>query len=169
MDVRNFVRNNDPETSQITGRKALEYSPKIQRYVADLMDDGVARIDEEICTELNNQGKPHTADAFRHGRLALAERSLLIPTGVTRPTIRGRELSIEWVKASAVPSIRAVLDPQLQLIAEEKEALRKKNAAEKKARKAAEAAKPQGELLLLPPPVATTKHCATCTCGESHE
>lgn len=171
MNINNFVRPSDPETSQITGQKALEYSPKIQRYVADLMDDGKPRIDEEICVELNAQGKPHTADAFRHGRKALAERGLLVETGRTRPTVRGRELSREWVRASAVPNIRAALDPDLLAIAERKQEERKQRAAEKRAKKAAAAvADPQGQLLLLPPPppVASTKHCATCTCGVPH-
>ena len=111
---KTLVRTGDPETSYVAACKAMDYSAEAQRIVATLMDDGVARIDEEIDLSLKAQGIAGTDTAFRKGRLALELWCFLIPTGKSRKTLKGRSPSREWIKSPAFPSILSVLEPILQ-------------------------------------------------------
>lgn len=162
--IQYYTRNGDPATSRAAGEKAAKYSPEVIRKVANTMDDGVARIDEEIHEATVASGYKKTADAIRHGRGALVARGYLVPTGKTRATKTGGEQSQEWVRRQTVPSIITVVDFDLQNEASVRAAEAKQRREEKKAAKKA-AKEGKAVQTELPLDAAAPTHCPTCTCG----
>ena len=87
--LRRLYRKGDPATSLIAAASAMGEGLRSATIVLGVMQDGRARIDEEIANEAaSKSGLSRTR--FRHGRLVLLEAGMLLETGVTRHTSRGR-------------------------------------------------------------------------------
>lgn len=89
-------RKSDPRTSVEAARLAAKASLKAMQAVESVMQDGKARIDEEIWQACRQAGYISSFDTIRHGRLALSEAGVLTGTSGTRATANGAQ-SREWV------------------------------------------------------------------------
>jgi hypothetical protein len=96
--TRQLARKDDSKPSLEAARRAARATRKAVSAVAQVMDDGVARIDEEIWHACRAAEYLSSLDAVRHARLALSRAGRLIDTGETRPTKDGVSSRV-WVKA----------------------------------------------------------------------
>lgn len=94
------ARKSDAETSIAAGCKAAKAVRRIADAVFDLMQDGAARIDEEIWMDLRQAGDDVSSDVVRHARMVLTrnERPMLLETGEQRKTSRGANSRV-WIIA----------------------------------------------------------------------
>src|SRR5277367_1707744 len=97
LSLDRLVRETDPATSIEAAIKASKASRKAVAAVRSAMNDGTARIDEEIWQACRKAGYISSYATVRHGRLALSECGELVDTGATRKTSDGSP-SREWRK-----------------------------------------------------------------------
>ncbi len=126
--IKRLARSGSPSTSLEAAQKAHKSSAKAIYYVAQLMMDGVARIDVEIWIDCRTIGFRRTADTIRVARLALSESGHLVLTGIERLSFSGCKAR-EWVWCGASGSVRQsspVVDsrPSLQQLVMENDHLR---------------------------------------------
>jgi hypothetical protein len=92
-----LVRNEDPGTSFAAARRAARASSVAMELIAEIMADGVARMDEEIWEACRTAGLFRSLDVIRHARLALVRSGQLLRPGGTRQTKNGTSSRL-WVK-----------------------------------------------------------------------
>lgn len=143
LSINQMVRNDDPATSLWAAQDAVRASRAACIATADLMNDGVPRIDEEIWQGCRDNDFKKSLPTIQHARLVLSDAQVLIHTGVNRPTSNG-SLSREWIKADSNADLSALIRAM---------------PAQFPKKRSASAAKDEG----APP------HCTTCTCGKAHD
>lgn len=96
LPLRRLVRSGEAETSLLAAIKAAKASRRAVEAVSDVMADGTSRMDEEIWVACRSSGYICSLSTIQHGRLALSESRVLVPTGETRVTRDGMPSRV-WV------------------------------------------------------------------------
>lgn len=127
--IKRLARSGSSSTSLEAAQRVHKSSAKAIYYVAQLMMDGVARIDDEIWVDCRTIGFRRDNCTIRVARLALSESGHLVLTGRERPSLISGCKAREWVWCGASGSIRQsspVVDsrPSLQQLVMENDHLR---------------------------------------------
>ncbi len=94
--VERFHRSTDLATSIAAAIRASKASSKAVIAVKNVMRDGVERIDEDIWLACREAGYLSSLETVQHGRLSLSEAGIVINTGLTKLTKRGKCKSTIW-------------------------------------------------------------------------